>query len=229
MHVEAVEEIAAERRRRRPRPSDRRWSRRRSGRRRGGCRSRRCGALRPLRARAAAWPARPSASSRFRRGTACRPTACSISPGRAPRGAGEGAARVAEELVLEQRLGQRGAVQRDERTVGARAAGVHRARRELLAGAGLPGDEDRARDRRPRGGSAPSLAHRLAVADERVDRPAGADVPLQQIDLARQLPALRRRRERASAARRGRTASARSRPRRASSPRPPCRRCRSRS
>ncbi len=52
-------------------------------------------------------------------------------------GAGERAARVAEQLGLEQRLGQRRAVDRHERRVGARRVGVDGARDQLLAGARL--------------------------------------------------------------------------------------------
>ena len=51
--------------------------------------------------------------------------------------AGEGAAPVAEELALEQRVGQRGAVLRDEALVLARARVVDGARDQVLAGAGL--------------------------------------------------------------------------------------------
>ena len=50
-------------------------------------------------------------------------------------GAGERAALVAEELALEQRLGDRGAVDRDERLVGALAVLVEGAGDQLLAGA----------------------------------------------------------------------------------------------
>ena len=59
-------------------------------------------------------------------------------------GAGERAAHVAEELRLEQRFGNRAAVERDEPMRAARAVVVDRARDDLLAGAGLAGDENRA-------------------------------------------------------------------------------------
>ena len=121
------------------------------------------------------------------------PLACSISPARGAGRARERAARVAEQLVLEERVGERGAVERDERLLGARTARVQRARDELLPRAGLAGDQHRAR----RGGRAADqildLAHRLAVADERVHRAAGADLPLQEIDLAREPAAIGRR------------------------------------
>ena len=57
-------------------------------------------------------------------------------------GVGERALRVAEQLALEQRLGHRRAVDRDERAVLARATAlVERARDDLLAGAALAGDQ----------------------------------------------------------------------------------------
>ena len=56
-------------------------------------------------------------------------------------GAGEAALDVAEQLRLEQRLGQAGAVDGDEVVVLARAVGVHRPRDEFLADAALAGDE----------------------------------------------------------------------------------------
>src|SRR5690606_14975540 len=62
--------------------------------------------------------------------------------------AGEAALLVAEQLALEQRLGERGAVQLDERTGDARRALVERVRDELLAGPALAGDQDRRTARR---------------------------------------------------------------------------------
>ena len=66
------------------------------------------------------------------------PSACSKTPRASPIGAGEGAALVAEELALDQRRRDRGAVDDDE---GAGAPGgdvVDGARHQLLAGARLP-------------------------------------------------------------------------------------------
>ncbi len=54
---------------------------------------------------------------------------------------GEGAAHVTEQLALEERRRHRAAVDRDERLVAPVGELVHRARDELLAGAGLAGDE----------------------------------------------------------------------------------------
>ncbi len=55
--------------------------------------------------------------------------------------AGEGPARVAEELGLEQIVGERGAVDRAEPAVAPRPEAVHAAGDELLAAAALPFDE----------------------------------------------------------------------------------------
>ena len=55
---------------------------------------------------------------------------------------GERAAFVAEQLGLQQPLGQRAAVQRNKGPVGAAGAGVQQARHDLLAGAALAGDQD---------------------------------------------------------------------------------------
>src|SRR5207302_8119896 len=69
-------------------------------------------------------------------------------------GAGEGAAAMAEELALEQRLGKRGAVLRQERRVRAGALAVDLARHELLSRPRLALDQHwraapcRARDQR---------------------------------------------------------------------------------
>ena len=56
---------------------------------------------------------------------------------------GEGAAFMPEQLGLEQGLGERGAVEGDERACRPRAVAVERARHQLLAGTGLTGDQHR--------------------------------------------------------------------------------------
>ena len=56
-------------------------------------------------------------------------------------GAGEAAAHVAEQLGLEQRVGQARAVERDQRRRGARAPLMNQARDDFLADAGLAGDQ----------------------------------------------------------------------------------------
>src|SRR5206468_3121120 len=65
-------------------------------------------------------------------------------PGRVADRAGEGAAHVPEELALEQRLGERAAVDGHERPLAARAVRVDGTCDELLAGAALAEDEHRA-------------------------------------------------------------------------------------
>ena len=55
--------------------------------------------------------------------------------------AGEGAARVTEELALDQRVRDRAEVVRNERTRGARRERVERPRDQLLSGAGLSLDQ----------------------------------------------------------------------------------------
>ena len=95
--------------------------------------------------------------------------ACSSRPCRVPTAPVNAPRDVAEELRLEQRFRNRAAVDRDEPVGAARAAVVDGARGELLARAGLAGDEDRAR----RGGDGleqlDEIAHHAAAADEPVD------------------------------------------------------------
>ena len=71
---------------------------------------------------------------------------------RSGRGAapGERALVVAEQLGLDQLLGDRGAVDLDERLARARAVPMDGARDQLLAGSRFPGDEHRGRRRAPR-------------------------------------------------------------------------------
>src|SRR6185312_16024840 len=57
--------------------------------------------------------------------------------------AGERALLVTEQLALDQRLGQRGAVDGDARALRAARGAMDRARDHLLAGAGLATEEDR--------------------------------------------------------------------------------------
>src|SRR5262249_11762289 len=99
-----------------------------------------------------------------------------LEPAAAPlAGAGERALLVTEELALEERLGQGGAVHRHEGAIAPRAGGVDRARRHLLAGAALAEEEH------GRGGAGDLVdgvddgAHgRVAVAQDRRARVAGA-------------------------------------------------------
>ena len=104
-------------------------------------------------------------------------------------GAGERALLVAEELALEERLGDRRAVEGDETRGGARTQVVDRARDDLLAGAALAGDQDRGL----RGGDlvdqAVKLEHPRGLADELLE-PAAADhlAPQEQYLLAHRRP-----------------------------------------
>ena len=68
-------------------------------------------------------------------------------------GAGEGAALVAEELALDQALGQCPAIDPDERAGRATRVAVQRGGDQLLAGAALADDQDRLRRSRRRGRS----------------------------------------------------------------------------
>ncbi len=81
---------------------------------------------------------------------------------------GEGALLVAEQLALEQVLRDRGAVDRDERLVGARGFAVDVARQHLLAGAALAGDQDRGVGGRDLVGELDDGLHRLVLEDELV-------------------------------------------------------------
>jgi hypothetical protein len=64
-------------------------------------------------------------------------------PGLAARAGGERAALAAEQLALDQTLGLRRAVQREQRRVGARRPRMHRAGGGGLAAPGLAADDDR--------------------------------------------------------------------------------------
>ena len=80
--------------------------------------------------------------------------------------AGEGAALVAEELALEEVLGDRGGVDRDERLCRPRAVPVQRQGDELLPGSGFAGDEHgRVRLRKPPDG-AKYLLHRRRLPED---------------------------------------------------------------
>ena len=121
------------------------------------------------------------------------PSACSMRPARAPAApvnaplAWPKSSASSSDSVSAAQLTATNALDR------ARAAGVNRARGELLSRAGLAGDEHRPRRR----GGAPDqilhLRHRAALADERVERRDRLNLPLQQVDLARELAPIDRR------------------------------------
>ncbi len=96
-------------------------------------------------------------------------------PGAIAHRAGERAAHVAEQLALEQRVGDRADVDADERPLVARRQVVQRARHHLLAGARLAGDQHR---RLRRGDLAQELEqplHRRRLADHAIE----AEAPLE--------------------------------------------------
>ena len=86
--------------------------------------------------------------------------------------AGEGALHVAEELRLEERLGEGAAVQGHEGMALARAAGVEGAGHQLLAGAALAGDEHRGGAVGHRVDHPRHLAHGRGVAHQPLARDA---------------------------------------------------------
>ena len=92
------------------------------------------------------------------------------------RRAGERSAHVAEELALEQRFDDRGAVHRDETSILARPKTMERFRDQFLAGAGFSGDEHRARVRREAADRVEELLHAGAAPDEAVELELASDV-----------------------------------------------------
>ena len=98
------------------------------------------------------------------------PSAVSNSPGLAPRRAGERAALVPEQLALQQRLGQRGAVEPDERVVAPGRAAMDPLGEHLLADAGLAGDQHGDLAARDALDQAMKDDHRLVADDNRAAR-----------------------------------------------------------
>jgi hypothetical protein len=80
---------------------------------------------------------------------------------------GEGAPLVAEELALDEALGQRSAVDPDERALGAIRVAMQRRGDQLLARAALADDQDGRIGRGRPADRLEDLAHRGALADER--------------------------------------------------------------
>ena len=81
-------------------------------------------------------------------------------------GAGEGAAHVPEQLRLEQRLRHRAAVERHQRPLAPQRVEVNRLRDQLLAGARLAGQQDRAVGPGDGLDHLEHVEHRLAAADD---------------------------------------------------------------
>ena len=94
------------------------------------------------------------------------PLATSNSPLRLVVGAGEGPLAVAEELALDEVLGQGPAVDRDEGVAGPLALVVEVPGDQLLAGAGLAQDQDPGVGRRDHLDLAADRLHRRGVADQ---------------------------------------------------------------
>ena len=92
------------------------------------------------------------------------------------RGARERPLHVAEQLGLEQRVGDRGAVHRDERLRPSRARPMDRLRDDLLTGAALAGDEHRGLVLRHAGDELQGLTHRPALGDEGAGRRAAVEL-----------------------------------------------------
>ena len=88
----------------------------------------------------------------------------------------ERAPHVPEHLRLEQRLGNRPAVERDEALLAARAVLVNGAGHELLPRARLPRDQDGAGRHRHRLEHLEQVQHRLAAADDAVEAIAGVEL-----------------------------------------------------
>ena len=95
-----------------------------------------------LDARAGSSPAPTGSCRRSRRGTPCRRRPAEAGLRSAVVRAGERAALVAEQLALEQALGDGGAVDADERPRRPPAVPMNQRGHQLLAGARFPGDED---------------------------------------------------------------------------------------
>ena len=120
--------------------------------------------------------------------------------------AGERAADVAEQLGIEQRLGNRADVERDEPLAMPRAGLMDRARHHLLAGAGLARDQNRGGRRRHGFDQLKERAHRRALADHRAEAEPLVELLMQIRVLVLQPPLLERRTSARAAARRTETA-----------------------
>src|SRR5262249_33600832 len=93
---------------------------------------------------------------------------------------GERAFLVAEQLALEEILGDRAAVDRHEWVILAAASGVHRAGDELLAHAALSLDQHRRLEVGDLGDGAEDLRHRRALREDRLELALLLDLLLQR-------------------------------------------------
>src|SRR5262249_42453152 len=101
-------------------------------------------------------------------------------------GAGERAALVTKELALEQRLGERCAVDGDKWTRGALPCAMDSARHQLFAGTGLALDEHRDRGRGGALHQTEDVCHGGARAGDLLEAIAPGDVATQGADLGAQ-------------------------------------------
>ena len=99
-------------------------------------------------------------------------------------GASERTAHMPEQLRFEQRLGQRGAVDRDERPVPPRALIVNHADQEFLARSALARDQHGDVERRDAGGLLEHVLHRVAAHDETLRRGVLRHPLAYQVELA---------------------------------------------
>jgi hypothetical protein len=88
-------------------------------------------------------------------------------------GVGEGSAAMTEQLRLEQRRWQRGAVDRHKSAVASRRGHVNRARHQLLAGTALTEDQHGGAVNRHARDGVPHRRHRRTFADQREPRRGG--------------------------------------------------------
>src|SRR6185436_5637236 len=95
----------------------------------------------------------------------------------------EGSLLVAEELALDQRLGQRRAVEGDERSLAARRHRVDDARHQALAGAALAADQDRRAALRHALDGLLELGDGAALPDQRAEVARGEDLATQRLVL----------------------------------------------
>ena len=149
-HVQAVEQVAAERALVHHLLRDRGWSRRSAGRRRAGSACCRAARTRAPAATRSSFGCTSSGMSPISSRNSVPRCASSMRPILLVDRAGERAALVAEQLALEQRRGSAATLTPHERALLPRAQLVERAREQFLAGAGFAEDQHRGVGRRDR-------------------------------------------------------------------------------
>ncbi len=106
--------------------------------------------------------------------------------------AGEGPLLMAEKLALEQRLGQRGTVDRDEWKLPARRGIVHGARDQLFAGARFAEDQHGADRLGDVADQLEDVAHPRALAEDAVERRLFVQLPAKRGDFVFERPLAQR-------------------------------------